>query len=69
MRHLFLLGRVKGGLIRMEPFKSSDERRVWMEQRPESGLEKAQSAKEPAGAYLPRKNAGWLRRTYACPGL
>ena len=58
MRHLFLLGRVKGGLIRMEPFKSSDERRVWVEKRPENDLEKAQSAKEPGGAQLLLKNAG-----------
>ena len=69
MRHLFLLGRGNGGLIRMEPFKSSDEQRVWTEKRPENGRGKAQSAKDPAGAYLPLKNAGWLRRTYACPGL
>ncbi len=69
MRHLFLPGRAKGGFIQMEPFKSSDERRVWVEKRPENGLKKAQSAKDPVGAYLPRKNADWLRRTYACPGL
>ena len=58
MRHLFLPGRVKGGLIRTEPFKSSDEWRVWMEKRPENGHGKAQSAKDPVGAYLPLKNAG-----------
>lgn len=69
MRHLFLPSRAKGGLIRMEPFTSSDEQRVWMEKRPENSRGKAQSAKDPAGAYLPLKNAGWLRRTYACPGL
>lgn len=69
MRHLFLLGRGKGALLRMEPFKSLDEQRVWVEKRPENDLEKAQSAKDPVGAYLPLKNAGWLRRTYAWPGL